>query len=99
VVLPTRWTSPTGTKSVAEPPSPRQSVGVATITWDRELAQAYDETYAAMFEPSVLDPVLDMLADLAGGAEVSRQPIYGPDAAVQAQQIEADHFERAECFA
>jgi SAM-dependent methyltransferase len=70
VVLPTLWTSPTGTKSVAEPPSPRQSVGVATITWDRELAQAYDETYAAMFEPSVLDPVLDMLADLAGGGPV-----------------------------
>ena len=40
---------------------------MATVMWDRELAQVYDETYAAMFEPSVLDPVLDLLTELAAG--------------------------------
>jgi SAM-dependent methyltransferase len=43
---------------------------MASITWDRELAQVYDDTYAAMFEPSALNPVIDLLADLANGGQV-----------------------------
>jgi SAM-dependent methyltransferase len=59
-----------GPKPVAGARSTRQSVGVASITWDRELAQVYDETSAAMFEPRALDPVVDLLADLAGDGPV-----------------------------
>jgi SAM-dependent methyltransferase len=40
---------------------------VGSITWDRDIAEAYDATYSAMFEPSVLDPTVDLLADLAQG--------------------------------
>jgi SAM-dependent methyltransferase len=38
----------------------------ATI-WGRDLAEAYDSTSAAMFDPSVLDPCVDFLAQLAKG--------------------------------
>ena len=34
--------------------------------WSEDVAVAYDKTSASMFEPSVLDPVVDRLADLAG---------------------------------
>jgi SAM-dependent methyltransferase len=40
---------------------------VPSITWDRDIAEVYDATYAAMFEPSVLEPIVDLLAELAGG--------------------------------
>jgi SAM-dependent methyltransferase len=42
---------------------------VASTTWGQDLAQVYDSTYAAMFEPAVLEPTVDLLAELAvGGA-------------------------------
>ncbi|MET0324827.1 MAG: class I SAM-dependent methyltransferase [Ilumatobacteraceae bacterium] len=34
--------------------------------WEREIAEVYDETSAGMFQPTVLDPVVDVLASLAG---------------------------------
>jgi SAM-dependent methyltransferase len=37
------------------------------IVWGPDLAEAYDDVYAAMFEPSALDPVVDLLAELARG--------------------------------
>jgi SAM-dependent methyltransferase len=40
---------------------------VPSITWDSDIAEAYDATYVAMFEPSVLEPIVDLLAELAGG--------------------------------
>jgi SAM-dependent methyltransferase len=40
---------------------------VASITWGRELAEVYDATYAAGFQVSVLDPMLDILVELARG--------------------------------
>jgi SAM-dependent methyltransferase len=40
---------------------------MSSIRWDAEIADVYDETYAAMFEPSVLGPMADVLAELAGG--------------------------------
>jgi SAM-dependent methyltransferase len=43
------------------------SVAVPSITWDRDIAEVYDATYAAMFEPSVVEPIVDLLAELAGG--------------------------------
>ena len=40
---------------------------MGSIMWERDVAEVYDQTYRAMFEPSVLDPVVDLLAGLAGG--------------------------------
>ena len=39
---------------------------MGSVTWDSEIAEVYDETYAAMFEPAVLDPLVGVLAGLAG---------------------------------
>jgi SAM-dependent methyltransferase len=39
---------------------------MGSITWGRDIAEAYDSTTAALFAPSVLDPMVDLLADLAG---------------------------------
>jgi SAM-dependent methyltransferase len=39
---------------------------MATVMWEREVAEVYDETTAAMFDPAVVDPVVDLLAALAG---------------------------------
>lgn len=43
-------------------------LGVATVMWGRELAEHYDETSAEMFDPAVLGPAVDVLAELAGDA-------------------------------
>jgi SAM-dependent methyltransferase len=40
---------------------------MSSVRWDAEIAEVYDETYAAMFEPSVLGPMADVLAELADG--------------------------------
>ena len=34
--------------------------------WGKDIADVYDTTAAAMFEPGVLDPAVDLLAELAG---------------------------------
>jgi SAM-dependent methyltransferase len=39
---------------------------MASIVWGRDVAAVYDETYSAGFEPSVIGPMVDVLADLAG---------------------------------
>jgi SAM-dependent methyltransferase len=39
---------------------------MGSIVWDGEIAEAYDATYAALAEPSVVDPMVDLLAPLAG---------------------------------
>ena len=41
---------------------------MAAVTWDRDLAEVYDVVYAAASEPSVLEPQVGLLADLAQGA-------------------------------
>jgi SAM-dependent methyltransferase len=38
---------------------------MGTVIWDRRTAELYDTTSAAMFDPAVLDPVVDLLAELA----------------------------------
>ena len=43
---------------------------MASIVWDRELAEVYDQAYRAKFEPSVLGPMIDLLAGLAGDGPV-----------------------------
>ena len=40
---------------------------MASRTWGELVAQHYDETSAPMFEPAVLDPAVDLLAELAAG--------------------------------
>ena len=40
---------------------------MGVITWGQDLAEIYDKTNAAGFEPSVLDPMVDLLAELAHG--------------------------------
>ena len=39
---------------------------MASIMWGAELARYYDETSAEMFDPAVLGPTVDVLAELAG---------------------------------
>ena len=39
---------------------------MASITWGRELAEVYDATNSAQFEAPVLDPMVGLLAELAG---------------------------------
>ena len=43
---------------------------MGSIMWDRDMAEVYDQTYRAKFEPSVLDPIVDLLAGLAGDGPV-----------------------------
>jgi SAM-dependent methyltransferase len=38
-----------------------------SVTWGREIAEVYDRTSAAMFDPAMVDPVVDTLVDLARG--------------------------------
>jgi 16S rRNA A1518/A1519 N6-dimethyltransferase RsmA/KsgA/DIM1 with predicted DNA glycosylase/AP lyase activity len=39
---------------------------VGSIVWDREIAEAYDATYAAQAEPAVVGPIVGLLAQLVG---------------------------------
>lgn len=39
---------------------------MGSIIWDEDVAAAYDSMSAAMYEPTVLDPAVDLLAELAG---------------------------------
>jgi SAM-dependent methyltransferase len=45
----------------------RHADGVGSITWGRDVAEAYDATSAAMYDPAVLDPTVRLLAELADG--------------------------------
>ena len=40
---------------------------VASISWGKDVAEVYDATSAAMFDPAVLDPAVDVLFELARG--------------------------------
>jgi hypothetical protein len=40
---------------------------VASVVWDAELAAVYDDVYASEAEPSVVEPITGVLAELAGG--------------------------------
>jgi len=39
---------------------------VASVMWDAELAAVYDDVYAWEAEPSVVEPITGVLAELAG---------------------------------
>ncbi len=47
----------------------RQSARVPEVYFDERIAERYDANSAEMFEPAVVDPVVDLLADLAGGGD------------------------------
>jgi SAM-dependent methyltransferase len=36
------------------------------IVWGKDIAEVYDSTYAALAEPAVVDPMVDLLAELVG---------------------------------
>jgi SAM-dependent methyltransferase len=40
---------------------------MSSIVWGREIAEIHDQAYRTKFEPSVLGPILDLLAGLARG--------------------------------
>lgn len=42
-------------------------LAVPSTVWDAELAETYDSTHAGMFDPAVVDPMVDVLVELAGG--------------------------------
>jgi SAM-dependent methyltransferase len=42
---------------------------VSEVYFDKRIAQRYDADSADMFEPAVVDPVVDLLADLAGAGD------------------------------
>jgi SAM-dependent methyltransferase len=39
---------------------------MGSIVWDADIAEVYDATYAALDQPSVVDPMVDLLAQLVG---------------------------------
>jgi SAM-dependent methyltransferase len=43
---------------------------MATVMWGRDVAETYDAGSPEMFDPSVLGPTVDVLAELAGGGPV-----------------------------
>lgn len=49
----------------------RKLPSMGSVTWDRDLAEVYDEVYAAGSDPAVLGPVVDLLAGLAHGGPVA----------------------------
>jgi SAM-dependent methyltransferase len=49
---------------------PVEDCSMSAITWNRETAEVYDETSASMFKPEVLDPAVDLIAELADGGPV-----------------------------
>ncbi len=43
---------------------------MASIIWGREIAEVYDEVNAGTFAPAALDPMVDVLVELARGGPV-----------------------------
>lgn len=39
---------------------------MGSIVWGRDIAEVYDTTYAALAQPEVVDPMVDLLAELGG---------------------------------
>ena len=46
---------------------PHDTGPMGSSIWGPEIAEIYDQTYAAQFDRSILDPMLDLLSDLAQG--------------------------------
>jgi SAM-dependent methyltransferase len=63
-----RWRAGQATPVAVPQPSPCGTLLVVTSSddWDAATAARYDETSAFMFEPEVLGPTVDLLAELAG---------------------------------
>ena len=55
---------------------------MGSVTWGPEEAEVYDKAYSAMFEPSVLDPMAGLLAELARGGDMT---VARPRGALQAR--------------
>lgn len=55
-----------GNQSLQEPVRTTLSP-MGSITWDRDLAEVYDKVYSTKADPSVLNPMVELLTELAGG--------------------------------
>ena len=40
---------------------------MGSVTWGRDIAEIYDQTYAAQSEPQIVEPMVELLASLAQG--------------------------------
>jgi hypothetical protein len=47
---------------------------MGSITWSRDLAEVYDATYSAMFDPSVLDPTATPSTSMPSAISCSVSP-------------------------
>src|ERR1700733_7177439 len=56
-----------GHKPIGGAANVREAAWMGSIIWDREQARVYDRIFRANFEPSVLGPMVDLLAAEAGG--------------------------------
>lgn len=61
---------------------------MVAMTWEKDVAEVYDATSAAMFEPAVLDPVVDRLVELARDGAALEHMIAGPHVAVPDEGVE-----------
>ncbi|MFT4773381.1 MAG: SAM-dependent methyltransferase [Ilumatobacter sp.] len=52
-------------KSFASMLSTGQAEPMGSVTWGKDVADGYDRTSAAMYDPDMLDPTVNLLADLA----------------------------------
>jgi hypothetical protein len=50
---------------------------VASVMWDAELAAVYDDVYAREAEPSVIEPIAGILAELAGSGAALERAVFG----------------------
>jgi SAM-dependent methyltransferase len=60
---------------------------VASIMWGAELARHYDQTSAQMFDPAVLGPTVDVLAELAQAGADAGNPAGTRDGAGRALEF------------
>jgi SAM-dependent methyltransferase len=79
---------------------------VGPIVWGKEIAEVYDATYAAQAEPSVIDPMVDLLAPLVGdGAALEfaigtgriALPLSARGVAVHGIELSPDMVEQLRC--
>jgi SAM-dependent methyltransferase len=76
---------------------------MASVTWGKDVAEIYDAASASMFDPAVLEPAIDCLADLAAGGAVLEfasgtgrlaLPLSARGLAVQGIELSPDMVER-----
>ena len=54
---------------------------VASVMWEAELAAVYDDVHAWQAEPSVIEPISGILAELAGSGAALERAVFSNAAA------------------